>query len=306
MRFARANRTAPHRAPIRTPAACARAAALLVVAGLGTLTSLPLPAAGVTLITHGNGGTTSGWVTGMANALSARLGGNLPIYRIDVTSTGGGLTNTITKVGGGNPLSSPAGELILMLDWGPVSSGGTNTFQVANVVAPLFWQTNLIAELDGHPLADFPIHLVGHSRGGSLVCEVSRKLGERGIWVDHVTNLDTYPVSGDAPAASYENVLFSESYYQKINAFIKGDPVPGSFARKQTEADGGYSGFLNIYNGHSDVHLWYHGTIDLNTPYQLTMKSRSPPPCGAPGGRPSSRQARMRALFTPASGVATA
>ncbi|MCU0771205.1 MAG: hypothetical protein MUE94_05465 [Verrucomicrobia bacterium] len=247
---------------------------------LWTANPAPLDAAGVTLITHGNGGTTSGWVTGMANAWSARLGGNVPIYRIDVNTGTTGLVAVVTPISGGSPQTSASGEVILMLDWGPVSSGGTTTYELASIVAPLFWQTNLIAGLNGHALAEFPVHLIGHSRGGSLVCELSRKLGEHGIWVDQVTNLDTYPVDGDAPAASYESVLFSESYYQKINTFIQGDPVPGSFSRKQTEAAGGYSGILNIYNGHSDVHLWYHGTIDLNTPtdddeVQITSTMRS-------------------------------
>jgi hypothetical protein len=224
-------------------------------------------AAVVTLITHGRGGDTDGWVTGMANAFSSRLGGNPPLYRIDVTSGTTGLVTSITKVSGGYPQVSPSGQTILLLDWRSISEvGEESTLNIAAAVAPLFTQTNLIGDLEGHALAEFPIHLIGHSRGGSLVCELSRQLGQHGVWVDQVTNLDTYPVDGDAPAASYESVLFSESYYQRINTFIQGDPVPGSFSRKQTEAAGGYSGFLNIYNGHSDVHLWYHGTIDLATP----------------------------------------
>lgn len=231
-------------------------------------------AAGVTLITHGNGGTTSGWVTGMANALSDRVDGDTPIYRIDVDENTNGLFTTVAKISGGNPLTSTHGEVILMLDWRNISEvGEESTLNIAAVLAPLFSQTNFISELGGHALAEFPIHLAGHSRGGSLVCELSKQLGEQGIWVDQVTNLDTYPVSGDAPADSYENVLFTESYYQKIHALLQGDPVHGSFSREQTEADGGYFGFFGIYNGHSDVHLWYHGTIDLGTPASDTEES---------------------------------
>lgn len=216
-------------------------------------------AAGVTVITHGNGGNTSGWVTGMANALSARLGGNIPIHRIHV---GSGLTTATTKISGGNPLTSTNGEIIVLLDWGPVSSGQATTFQVAQTVAPLFTNSNLIAELAGHALAEFPIHLLGHSRGASLMCELSRELGARGIWVDQVTGLDAYPVGGDAPLASYENVLFADSYYQTAAAsLLDGNLVPGSFWRRQTNVSGGYS---FPYDGHSDVHLWYHGTIDLS------------------------------------------
>ena len=217
-----------------------------------------LHGAGVTLITHGNGGDTKGWVTGMANALSARLGGNVPIYRINVSN---GLTTAVTKISGGNPLTSTPGEIILMLDWGPVANPNTSTYSVAGVVTPLFGQTNFIAELSGHALAEFPIHVVGHSRGGSLVCELSKELGELGLWVDQVTTLDAYPLGGDAPAAAYENVLFVDSYYQTSGLFLQGQAVPGSFWRLQTVISGGYG---SIFDGHSDVHLWYHGTIDLS------------------------------------------
>ena len=74
-----------------------------------------MEAAGVTHITHGNGGTPTGWISGMANALSARLGGNVPIYRLSV---GNGLAASVAKVSGGNPLTTTNGEIILMLDWG--------------------------------------------------------------------------------------------------------------------------------------------------------------------------------------------
>jgi len=225
------------------------------------LASVPmLHAAGVTLITHGNSGDTAGWITGMANALSTRLGGNVPIYRINVTT---GLVTSVTKISGGNPLTSASGEIILMLDWGPVSSNGTNTYDVANVVAPLFAQTNLITEMGGHALAEFPIQVIGHSRGASLICELSKKLGQSGLWVDQVTGLDPHPISGDAPLAAYENVLFVDTYYETDSFLhlLDGTPIPGSFQRRQTVISGGYSSF---YDGHSDVHLWYHGTIDLN------------------------------------------
>jgi hypothetical protein len=75
--------------------------------------------------------------------------------------------------------------------------------------------------------------------------------------------LDTHPISGDAPVAAYENVLFVDSYYEtdSIAHLVDGIPIPGSFQRKQTVISGGYS---FPYDGHSDVHLWYHGTIDLS------------------------------------------
>jgi hypothetical protein len=91
---------------------------------------------------------------------------------------------------------------------------------------------------------------------------LSRKLGEQGVWVDQVTSLDAYPLGSDAPAESYEHVLFADSYYQTANLFIDGLKVPGSAWRKQTDVSDGYTSLL--INGHSDVHVWYHGTIDLS------------------------------------------
>jgi hypothetical protein len=236
-------------------------AALLLASSAGVV-----QAAGLTLITHGENGTTTGWISGMAtNALSPRLGGNVPVYRITVSSNATGLVTSVAKVAGGDPLASSNGELIVMLDWGAVSSGSPTTFTVGAAVAPLFAQTNLIAELGGHALAEWPLHIMGHSRGGSLVCELSKLLGESGLWVDQVTSLDAHPLGGDAPVAAYENVLFADSYFE-TNSFLHladGQPIPGSHWRQQTVISGGYTG---IYDGHSDVHLWYHGTIDLATP----------------------------------------
>lgn len=141
-----------------------------------------------------------------------------------------------------------------------------------------FTNPRFVSEMGGRPLVELPIHLVGHSRGGSLVCEVSRLLGQRGVWVDHVTTLDAHPLNNDgfealdwlfysavdAPARAYETVLFADSYYQDSHLVVNGMPVPGSFWRRQTTLNGGY---VNVKTGsHSDVHLWYHGTIDWRTP----------------------------------------
>jgi len=64
------------------------------------------------------------------------------------------------------------------------------------------------------PISELPVHLIGHSRGGSVVCELARDLGNLGIWVDQVTTLDPRPVGGlvgDASATIYENVLFADT-----------------------------------------------------------------------------------------------
>jgi hypothetical protein len=135
-------------------------------------------------------------------------------------------------------------------------------------------QNNFISELSNHALTSLPLHLIGHSRGGSLVCEMSRLLGTNGVWVDHLTTLDPHPLNNDgfsdfpytvvdASAQTYENVLFHDNYFQTLNLIFYGESVPGAYVRKLTNLDGGYSGAAA---SHSDVHLWYHGTVDLRVP----------------------------------------
>src|SRR5881275_1224663 len=46
-----------------------------------------------------------------------------------------------------------------------------------------------------------------------------------------------------------------------------GQSVFGAYNRKLLDLNGGYS------SSHSDVHLWYHGTIDLATPTSDTQAS---------------------------------
>jgi len=42
--------------------------------------------------------------------------------------------------------------------------------------------------------------------------------------------------------------------------YANGESVAGAYVRQLTNLNGGYS------SSHSDAHLWYHGTIDWNTP----------------------------------------
>ncbi len=110
---------------------------------------------------------------------------------------------------------------------------------MAAAVSQVILLTNLTPELGTAMRSpNFPIHpSLAYSRGGSLVAEISRQLGTNGIWVDHVTTLDPYPVNNDgnsdfpasvvdAPAKyTYANVLFADNYWQDLGVGLYlGDP----------------------------------------------------------------------------------
>jgi hypothetical protein len=251
--------------------------AALTAIGLAVTTPAP---AGVTLITHGLNGEVDGWVTGMATNVPAYpgfRGTNHSVYTLAfVPAGGGGFQLVATNRLGSAATNTDSGEIILRLDWSDLAGGNTyNTFQVAAAVLPALLSTNFISELGGHALAEFPLHFIGHSRGGSLLCELSRLLGTNGIWVDHLTTLDPHPLNApgfpfdgsynaeDALMNTYENVLFHDNYWQDEDFFVFGQSVAGAFVRKLTSNGGGYG---SIGGAHSDVHLWYHGTINTNTP----------------------------------------
>ncbi len=200
------------------------------------------------------------------------------LYFILINNT---YTLTWRRLAGDIPDATDAAEIVVKLDWRQLANNSYNTYQVASYVVPHLLETNFITEWPGHALAELSIHLIGHSRGGSLICEMSRLLGTNGVWVDHLTTLDPHPLNNDgfsdfpytvidAPAHTYQNVLFHDNYFQKLNTIANGEPVVGAYIRQLTNLDGGYGG---LTGSHSDVHLWYHGTVDLQTPADDSVAS---------------------------------
>jgi len=249
-----------------------------------SMTSLRCRAAGVTVITHGLNGNVDDWVIAMADRMTGYPrfpGTNFTCYELYFTLSGANYVLTWRRLGGGAPSDTDSGEILIKLDWRQLANDDYSTYDVAAMVVPQLLQRNFIAELNGHALAELPLHLIGHSRGGSLVCQLSYLLGTNGVWVDHLTTLDPHPLNNDgfvdfpysvvdASARTYENVLFHDNYFQNLNVLFYGEPVAGAYVRQLTDLDGGYGG---IAASHSDVHLWYHGTVDLRVPADDTVAS---------------------------------
>ncbi len=242
------------------------------------LHTAPTQAGGVTIITHGLNGNVDDWVTAMAEQIPAHFrfpGTNSTCYKLYFIPNGSTYQLAWMRVRGGQPAVTDSGEILILLDWSDLAGGfDYDTYQVASMVASNFLRTNFISELGGHSLAELPMHLIGHSRGGSLMCQISQLLGTNGVWVDHLTTLDPHPLNNDgfgdfpftatdAPCHTYQNVLFHDNYYQELNVIAYGEPVAGAYVRELISLDGGYGG---LTASHSDVHLWYHGTIDFRKP----------------------------------------
>jgi hypothetical protein len=229
---------------------------------------------GITIITHGWNSDSGSWVTEMANAISRSI-----VYPTGDAST---VAQYTIRAVAGSPVAIQApvrnagaadwgttGEAILKLDWGPLSGGlfsGTPT----GVVADAFANFLLTQTVDGHSVFEGPVHLIGHSRGASLNTQLSRRLAERGVWIDQVTMLDPHPVDGanedipgtnfgDAPMNLWDNVRFADNYWRSDNDpfDFNGEPVSGAKSVQLSDSalSGGYS------FAHQNVHLWYHGTI---------------------------------------------
>lgn len=241
---------------------------------------------GVTLITHGFNGNVDGWVTEMADAVADRFGSSAdqPRYEVTVTDPGhdnGPLSVAASSLGTSTPADPLDPEITILLDWsdvaGSLSWGGgyhRSTADVAASVAEVLVQSQFLPNFAA-PLAELPFHLIGHSRGASLVAELAKNLGEQGVWVDQVTTLDPHPVDkvrepwlfnydfGDPAMTARENVTFWDNYWRtdgNSSFDFTGESVANTFNVQLVESvlTGGYS------NDHSNVHLWYHGTIDTS------------------------------------------
>jgi len=229
--------------------------------------------AGVTIITHGWNPTSEApdWLKEMQKTIAlnwlnneqnfGKIVVNAFPYEAKTSSWNFDLTNSYT------------GEVVIILDWSSVANHLYPTGKTTTRVASLIEDMILKGQNGKIPLAELPIHLIGHSRGGSLICELARRLGERGLIIDHLTPLDPHPLTDDdqpnpfdvddAPVDVYENTVFADCYYQRIT-YPKGQYINGAYNREWTSIQGGYYNSSSIgetFADHSNIHLMYFGTI---------------------------------------------
>ena len=257
--------------------------------------TLNLVATNVTIITHGfkdGASNTNSWIWNMAFKIgdyerrSVEYGSNASrtFYKIY-------FENGIAKSSlmfGTDPKQNPSGDIIIVLDWTPQNGGiltyeAVSTIEVSASIARLLVTDSAFKGING-PITQFPIHLIGHSRGGSLVCEIGKRLGEYGIYIHHITTLDPHPLNNDGFGGLLENflagtvidgtarfgisknVVFSDNFYQQDNNFYpNGTPVEGAANRNLSQELK-----LLLNNGdneHYEVHLWYHCTLTESFPY---------------------------------------
>lgn len=232
---------------------------------------------GVTLITHGwnpSAGAPT-WLASMRDDIAATYLGNEKNYAtITVTKPAGSLVVT-TSPWDFDLSTGNTGQVLVILDWTAVANHLTSGVTAQAVAAAVV--DKIVTGQNGKAsLAELPIHLIGHSRGGGLVLELARLLGEKGVVVDQVTPLDPHPLTAadpqvnplspiiDTPAAVYQNVVFADVYYQNFET-PTGQYVAGAYNRLWGNLTGGFTS-PQPYANHRDIYLLYQGTIKPENP----------------------------------------
>jgi len=159
------------------------------------------------------------WMSKMAEAISARQGG-APIYPVTIQAL------FQPTIGAPPVVSFPRGAVITV-NWSAVAFVWTPSSEIALTIARL-----LIAN---PRLMSMPIHLIGHSRGASVVSAVAELLAEEGAWVDQLTTLDPHPIAFDEPVGKvWRNVIFADNYWRAAAISPiepEGSPIVGAHDR---------------------------------------------------------------------------
>lgn len=218
--------------------------------------------AGVTLVTHGFqlDGERPSWLSPMVNAVASRLASYGERYVEDWVADNSALSWARQPMVPWSARSTSSGEVQVSLDW----SLPSNNFIGPSVDSTRVAQLTLDEMLDPATLlAELPIQLIGHSRGGSVVAELARLLGHMGIWVEHATFLDPYPsqnAHSDPDFEITENILFADNYHTDNVAWFLG-LIPTLIHGVAHEGAANFD-LTSLSLDHSEVQRYYHGTID--------------------------------------------
>jgi len=230
-----------------------------------------------TIVTHGYSldGSKGAWLQGMAQAIVDRAGAGA-VCRYDQA------TGAWQLVSGTLDADQPVGLIFRWLqdfdkpgnEWG-YGEGAADALYAA-LRDPTF------IDGGGQPLAPIDLvdgrdmHFLGHSRGVIVNSEVVERFAVAGITVDHVTGFDPHPMDGtldwpvnyewgDPAPQRWNNIVFHDNYWRADGGIFNavdpdGIPIPGALNVELNESALNCCAYSNA---HSDVHLWYHGTIDL-------------------------------------------
>jgi Ca2+-binding RTX toxin-like protein len=221
---------------------------------------------GITLITHGQGGSAGGDVGRIADLIAQRAGGAAQYVMKVVDDGPGAQVNSFTKDADSPRLDSVStGETIIKLDWSDVSTLPTTVIAKATADFML-----------AHGLTEQELHLAGPSRGASVVSNLAAELGKAGVWVDQVTYIDPVPANvnipgigdlGDGPMRVTQNVAFADDYWRSDDNILTGfdgQPVDGAHNVSlnntvQVDNDG---------DPHVGAGAYYIATVDPSVPIQ--------------------------------------
>jgi hypothetical protein len=245
-------------------------------------------ASGITLVSHGAVYHLLGdedlpeWVESMALQIAFRAQaryGDASLYRMVLDSVGVDEFAVVDfyRVAGPAPADSESGEIIIEVDWTEIAINYPPTGTIAELVASELLAPSAAEDFNA-PLVESPVHLIGHSRGGSMICALAEDLGQVGVWVDQVTTLDPHPVDGycdpfgitwnDAPPSIWQNVVFADNYWRTdedcTTTDYVGEFVSGAFNTDLDSVLAAFDAGSCSYTEHGQVHTYYHGTIDLD------------------------------------------
>lgn len=220
---------------------------------------------GVTLITHGQGGDAGDEVALIADLIAERAGGAAQyVMTVGDDDLLGARVASFERDAGSPDISDvPSGEMVIKLDWSEVNV--TPTTIIAAAVADY---------MTGAGLVEQELHLAGPSRGASVVSNLAASLGERGVWVDHVTYIDPVPAGAvipglgdlaDGPMRVTENVIFADNYWRSddnLATGFDGQPVEGAHnvnLNSTVQVD-------HIGDPHVGAGLYYISTVEPDGP----------------------------------------